>query len=217
MLIGASFASAGEVVLLEGSAPAPIVAGHFPGRVHAFVWRNWESVELPRMAEVLGTSAENVERLGRSMGLPPHRPLSEHMKGRGYVSVIRRNWHLLPYDQLMTLLGWDRRRLVHALEDEDFLWFKLGMLKPKCEPLRYAPPTEAQQRRAAEIKAIVEREFGGDALTAPMEPRFAFVDDLSRPLPGLKIPPREENEPVRFLYSYFALYGDPLADPSLDP
>lgn len=206
-----------SVVLLHGSAPAPIEADHFASRVDTFVWRNWESAELERMAEVLGTTAENVDTLGRSMGLPPHRPIGERKHKRGYVSVIRRNWHLLPYDQMMQLLGWDAVRLSRVLKEEDFLWFKLGMLKPRCEPLRYAPPTPEQEARAAEIKRIVEEHFGGGALTAPMEPRFAFIDYLSEPSPDIEVPPRREDEPIRFLYSYFALYGDPLSDPTLDP
>ena len=83
ILITGTNVTADEVVLLEGSAPLPIEAGHFPSRVHAFVWRNWESVDLDRMAEVLETSPENVARLGESMGLPKHQPISKLKKQRG--------------------------------------------------------------------------------------------------------------------------------------
>ena len=83
-----------------GSAPAAIDFAHFPDRLHAFVWRNWEWVSLDRMAEVLATSPENVSAIGRSMGLPAHvNPPAEYQR-RGYISIIRRNWHLLPYEQL---------------------------------------------------------------------------------------------------------------------
>ncbi len=209
-------ASDEHVVLLEGSAPDPIIDVHFPSRVHAFVWRNWESAELERMAEVLGTTAAKVDAMGRAMGLPPHRPISERKHQRGYVAVIKRNWHLLNYDQMMQLLGWDALRLSRTLKEEDFLWFKLGNLKPKSPPLKYEKPTEAMNARCAEIRKVVESVFGNE-LTAPMEPRFAFVDNLSKPSPDLEPHPRAAEEPTRFLYSYFALYGDPLTDPSLDP
>ena len=113
-------------VLPTGSAPPSIQFKHFPDRVHAFVWRNWELVSLERMAKVLETTPENVRRIGRSMGLPPHISPPEEYQQRGYISIIRRNWHLLPYEQLLTLLGWDAQKLAFTLREDDFLWIKLG-------------------------------------------------------------------------------------------
>ena len=46
------------------------------------------------------------------------------------------------------------------LREEDFLWVKLGRVKPSCEPLRYQPPDDAAQQRAAEIRRVVDEEFG---------------------------------------------------------
>ena len=210
-------AVASDAVLLHGSAPDAIVDEHFPTRMHAFVWRNWESVEPERMAAVLQTTPKNVVDLALSMGLPPHAGISEHKHRRGYVSLIRRNWHLLNYDQLMQLLDWDADKLAHVLKEEDFLWFKLGMLKPKCEPLKYEAPDDAARRHAERIAKVVHKYFPPNVFDTPAEPRFAFISELSAPDPSLKLPKRSENEPLRFLYSYFALYGDPLSDPTLDP
>ncbi len=203
--------------LPHGSAPKPIAAPHFPDRLHTFVWRNWESADLTAMATILGTSAEKVEALGRSMGLPPHVPITELKRERGYASLIRRNWHLLNYEQLLQLLGWDADRLAYTLKEDDFLWIKLGRLKPACPPLTYAPPSDAARQRCAEIKAIVESQFGA-RLSRPVQPRFHFVQELSQPAgPPPTRPEAEGAGGIRFLYSYFAVYGDPLADPSLDP
>ena len=199
-----------------GGAPDPLAVPHFPDRVHTFVWRNWELVEVSRIAEVLRASPDDVRRIAASMGLPAEQSISERQGERGYISVIRRNWHLLPYDQLLELLGWDEERLAYTLKEDDFLWIKLGRLKPKCMPLRHAPPTVDATRRCSEIKAIVERHFG-DALGKPMQPRFAFVDELSKPAEGVTVAPPREDEPIRFLYSYFGVYGDPLLNPELDP
>ena len=60
--------------LPRGSAPKPVSFPHFPDRLHAFVWRNWQLVPARRMGEVVGASAGDIVRLGRSMGLagPPH-------------------------------------------------------------------------------------------------------------------------------------------------
>ncbi len=205
------------VVLPEGDAPAALTAAYFPDRVHEFVWRNWNVVEPAKLAKMLETSAENVAALAASMGLPPAAAIPPEIKTRGYISVLRRNWHLLPYGQLLDLLEMTPERLDFCLREEDFLWVKLGSLKPKCTPLRYSPPDEAARRRAAEIRRVVEKDFGG-LLRLPAEPRFGFVRQLGSPLPGYAAPP-ETDGPVslRFVYSYLAVFGDPLLNPKLDP
>ena len=98
--------------------------------------------------------------MAESMGLPPAAEIPPEMKARGYITLIRRNWHLLPYDQLLELLGMTPEQLAFSLREDDFLFYKLGALKPKCEPLHYVAPDEAARRRAAEIKQVVEKEFG---------------------------------------------------------
>ena len=96
--------SSAEVVLPEGSGRPALTADYFPDRVHEFVWRNWNVVDPAKVAKVLGTSAENVTAMAASMGLPPAAAIPPEMKTRGYLSVLRRNWHLLPYSQLLELL-----------------------------------------------------------------------------------------------------------------
>ena len=210
--------SASGTVLPEGSAPVPIVSRHFPNRVHEFVWRNWNAVENIKLAKLLGTSEDNVLAIAKSMGLPPAAAIPPEMKTRGYITLIRRNWHLLPYEQLLELLEMTPERLAFALREDDFLWIKLGSLKPKCEPIRYHAPDEAAQQRAAEIRRAVETDFG-ESIRRPGEPRFDFVRQLSVPLPSFSPQKPEENQPVslRLVYSYLAVYGDPLLNPQLDP
>ncbi len=218
LLYGVYGSHASETVLPHGSAPAPIIARHFPDRVHEFVWRNWNAVEPAKLAKLLGTSVENVNTAAESMGLPPAAEVPPEMKTRGYITLIRRNWHLLPYEQLLELVEMTPEQLAFTLREDDFLWVKLGALKPKCEPLRYTAPDEAAQRRAAEIKRVVEEDFG-EELRRPAEPRFNFVRQLSNLPPGLA-PPKSadaQQSALRFIYSYFALFGDPLLDPQLDP
>jgi len=212
-----------EAELLVGSHPDALRFPHFPDGVHAFVFRNWGLVEAGRLSKVLGTSAENVERVAESMGLPPAGEVSGEMLQRGYITLIRRNWHLLPYHQLLTLLGWDAEHLAFTLKEDDFLWIKLGSLKPKCEPLRYAPPSAEASARAAKIRRIVTEGLG-DALAKPPEARFAFIRDLAAPLKagegapaGASVGGEKDRFSPRFLYSYFALYGDALSEPELDP
>ncbi len=156
--------------------------------------------------------------MAESMGLPPDATVPAEMKQRGYITLIRRNWHLLPYEQLLELLEMTPERLAFALHEDDFLWVKLGRLKPRCEPLRYQGPDEAARRRAAEIRRVVEADFG-EELRRPAEPRFDFVRQLCNPLPSLSPPKLGEDQPrpLRLVYSYLAVYGDPLLNPNLNP
>ncbi len=180
LLVGAALCHASSSVLPTGSSPAPIEFKHFPDRLHAFVWRNWEMVALERMAEVLGTTPEKVRVLGESMGLPPQRTPPAEYQQRGYITIIRRNWHLLPYEQLLQLLGWDAEKLAFTLREDDFLWIKLGSLKPACSPLRYAEPNDAVVKRCEQIKAVVASQFGDQfAHTSSAKIRFR-----SRSVPG---------------------------------
>jgi hypothetical protein len=92
----------------SGKIPA-LRADYFPHRQYTFVWRNWSVVDKVKLAEVMGTSVEKVEDIACSMGLPRTQTIEkEWATPRGYITVVRRNWHLLPYDQLLQLLGMSR-------------------------------------------------------------------------------------------------------------
>lgn len=200
-----------------GNAPTPVVLPHFPDRVHAFVWRNWSLVPKERLATVLGTEPKEVQRMGEAMGLPSKPVITPDQQRRSYLTVIRRNWHLLPYEQLLQLLNWTPEEMAFTLREDDFLYIKLGSHKPKCEPLRYQPPDAKTLQREKEIKALIQREF--PATAGPTEPLFAFVQELSRPKRSQPKPKPTEAQRVtpRYCYSYFALYGDPLLEKEADP
>jgi hypothetical protein len=54
----------GAEALLAAPTPPALEFRHFPDRLHAFVWRNWETTSLERMAEVLNTTPQNVLEIG---------------------------------------------------------------------------------------------------------------------------------------------------------
>lgn len=204
-------------ILPMGSAPPPLEAAWFPSRLHAFVWRNWALVPPARIAAVVGAKESDIARVGRSMGLEPPRGLTDEQRHRAHLTIIRRNWHLLPYEQLLTLLGWTPEQLAYTLREDDFFFHKLGLLKPKCLPLQWAVPTAAETARAEEIARLVREAFPGGGLEGS-DPLFSFIDTLKAPLaPVAKMALIEDKAPLRMGYSYFALCGDPLLDPALDP
>ena len=122
------FAAQAQQVVIPGEdgRKKAIDYDYFPHRQYAFVWRNWAVVPKDKLAEILSTSVENVEALATSMGLSATQNIEpEWATSRGYITVLRRNWHLLPYEQMMQLLGVSREELRFRLIEDDFLFTKL--------------------------------------------------------------------------------------------
>ncbi|MBP3633662.1 MAG: hypothetical protein J6J43_03710 [Oscillospiraceae bacterium] len=116
-----------------GKSPTPFP--HFPDRVCAFVFRALEFFTYEKIAKILGTTAENIEDLAFSMGIKEEQK-SDVWIQKGYITIIRAMWHLLPYEQLLELLEMDADELAVLLREEDFLDIKLGD-KPICERLAW--------------------------------------------------------------------------------
>jgi hypothetical protein len=209
-------------ILPAGNAPQPVALPHFPSRLHAFIWRNWQLIPTARLVEVAGARPEDILRLGQAMGLAGPPPITADLQKRTAITVIRRNWHLLPYEQLLQLLGWTADELAFSLREDDFLYLKLGAHKPQCEPVRYADYRDDAATRQGEqaIAALVREQFP-DGLGLFDEPLFSFVEQLAQPLTAAEQTSLEAvaNAPSvfepRFCSSYFALYGDPLLDEGL--
>src|SRR5690625_1661974 len=131
-----------------------------------------------------------------------------------YITILRRCWHLLPYDQLLYVVNMSSSDLDLALKEDDFLFIKLGSLKPKCDPVKYSPPSEQEKKKASEIKSIVASHFGKNPDFGV--PRFSFIDSLTTS-PNVTFDKKPVDEGLRYIYSYFGVFGDPLMNPELDP
>ena len=133
----------------------PIPMTHFPTRHQAFIFRACEYVSTEKIAKLLNTNVENVKKAMDDMGLPNYQPDDIWLK-RGYITIIRRMWHILPYDQLLKLLDVDEQTLARIMQDDDFLNIKLSD-KPECEKVTWRELTEEEKSRTAEIKAIMKQ------------------------------------------------------------
>ena len=106
-----------------------------------------------------GRPASDVLRLARGIGFPlPPRVTTAAWLARGYCTLIRNNWHLLPYDSSCAP-RLDGRQIDFVLREDDFLLVKLGTHRPAAAPVRYAPLTPEQQRQTARLRADVEPHF----------------------------------------------------------
>ena len=178
---------------------------HFPSMLHAFIWRNWGMVPVARLAEVVGTTEKNVRKIAVSMGLeakPKVDPV--WVSSKGYITLLRRNWHILPYEQILMLLNMTQEQLLWSLYEDDFLFVKLGRKKPKCERLVYQEPTKEMTIRAKEIAKLVRSN---------KPDKFAQRFDFFSMTPVFQpVSQEHKRDGLRMVFSYNAVYGDPLMD-----
>ncbi len=199
--------------LPKGSAPQPLQYPHFPTRWQAFVWRNWGVVPSQKIADTLQCSLQEVKDAAVAMGLQADPIVEEKWLSHGYLTIIRANWQLLPYEQLLELLGWTPEKLSYTLKEEDFFWIKLGSLKPECEPLKYHQLTAEQQDKTAKIKAVMQSYFPADQQCYQDQP-FAFLERFA-PRPSVISNNRFD---FNFIHSFSASCGDVLGNAeTLDP
>ena len=145
---------------LPGPGKAPVRHKHFPTAHQAFIFRASEFVSFEKIAAVLRTDVENVVRCARQMGID-HAEDSRIWLEKGYVSIIRALWHILPYEQLTELLETDEAALAMTLREEDFLDIKLGK-KPVCDRVCFRELTPDEEALTKELAdAVKSADEGG--------------------------------------------------------
>ena len=170
-----------------------IELSHFPTKHQAFIFRAYEYVTAEKIAKVLNTTVENVRRAARDMGLPEYAP-GELWLNRGYITIIRRMWHILPYDQLLELLDMDDYTLAKIMRDDDFLDVKLYE-KPRCERVMWRELTDEERKRTQTIKELMH------SIDLSGKPPFEFEFSV----PHIEFSGKE-NFKTRMIYAFSGLY-----------
>ena len=178
----------------------PLSVGHFPNRFYAAVFRLWETVDAKQIAKALSVTEEKICETAGELGLPKQQNTAIWAE-RGYITTIRNAWHLLPYDQLLTLLGWSEDKLATVLKEDDFLDVKLGGFKPYCEPVQPEPLNDEQKKRLADIRTTMEKYFSG--IFSGAKPFDFFSTEKA-------CQAEDETDDLRMIFSYCGLYGDVL-------
>ena len=217
LTLGSVYLSAFAVCELPGEKDTKLAMepSPFPDRMSAYVWRNWGLVEVDVLAKAVGASADELKELAQQMGLEKEPKVLPEWKRKGYITILRRNWHLLPYEQLLVILDMTREELSFSLLEDDFLWVKLGRIKPYCQRLKWEASILESGREAREKIAAILREEGLSAKCAE-EPRFSFIREISAVEPYFTKPEKDSSPyDFRLIFSYFADFADPLADPEI--
>jgi len=176
---------------------APVSFPHFPTKECAFVFRALEFFSYEKIAQILDATPENIRALGFAMGIQEEQTNDVWLK-KGYITIIRSLWHLLPYAQLVQLLETDADELAILLREEDFLDIKLSA-KPICEPLRWKPLSEKDLAGLKRIKASM------DSLSLAGKKPFEFEYIL----PDLEFSGKEMFG-TRMIYLFSGLYQKSL-------
>ncbi len=200
--------------LPSGDAKKALEFPHFPTRLQAVVWRNWGLVPVEKLAQVLKATATQIEELASGMGLRKDDRLCPLWHERGYLTIIRRNWHLLPYEQLLELLDFTPEKLAYILKEDDFLWHKLGKMKPETAPVQYVQLTAEEIKKTAVLKKIIAQYFP-DNQTVQDKP-FTFLKRYGNNAKNYSTSGNNRSG-LCMTYSYSAVYGDPLLNEQLNP
>lgn len=202
-------------ILPKGIKKKSIEYRYFPTIWQAVVWRNWGYLPTERIAAALQTKVENIKEAAAQLGLNPEESVNPEWKKRGFLTLIRDNWHLCTYEQILTLLNITEEKLAFILKEDDFMWCKLGELKPEVEMPVYAPLTKEQLQQTRKIKDLLENRF--TAGYGKKDNAFSFIETYKKQVPDTKIPIVKGSDNLRIVYPYFALFGDTLIDDSIDP
>lgn len=66
---------------------------------------------IERIARVLQASEAQLHQAAGQLGLDPARQADTTWINRGYLTIIRQNWHLCTYDQILTMLDMTEEQL----------------------------------------------------------------------------------------------------------
>ncbi len=191
-----------------GTAPKPLEFAHFPTRWQTVLWRNLGLVPDSRLAAVLGIPESALRTEAVRLGLEPDSDPEQTALWleRGYLTVIRRNWELLPYSQILQLLDWTPDKLASTLKEDDFMWHKMGKYKPAAEQVRWTKLSPEEERRTAEIRRFVLAERA--TLPRPSAKPFDFLKHFGKKQPCAAA--GKDSFGLKMVYPYSLVYGDPL-------
>ena len=187
----------------------------FPTEYQAVLFRTWGMYSAELLAEVLETTPENIRESWALLGLDPDKKIDPEWRRRGYITTVRDTWHILSKPQQCKLLGITAEEFEIMLREDDFLDHKIGY-KFEGTECYWHPLTEEEKARTLEIAEFLkeaEKKIGDAPDTA-----FDFARNYYKPAAPIETPyPSFIGKDMKFIYSYFALYGDPLIDETLDP
>ncbi len=176
---------------------------HFPTQWQAVIFRNYGMVPAENIAKAIKCDVKTLLREAERLGFKSQPSDFSDWRKKGYITLIKSNWHICTYEQIETLLDIDEKELAFILKEDDFLDLKLGGFKPFVEPPSYTPLDENQIRLTKKIARTVTENFINEKI-----PPFDFYRGGDTRY--------EKSRELKIIYSYSASYGDFLIDETID-
>ena len=174
---------------------------NFPTLWQTVIFRNYGFVSTEKIAKVLGTTEQVIDVEAQRLGLKKFSKVCDFEK-QGYITIIRNNWFLLPYNQLCDLLGFSEERLKFTLKEEDFLMYKLGEFKPKVKAVKYKPLSQSAIRKTQKICDTIAKYYENG-----YGEYFNFFDNLKVD----EIVENSNDNSTRMIHGYITPCGDPFS------
>ena len=168
----------------------------FPTLWQAVLFRNYGLINPQTLAGVLSCTEEILHKEAERLGFL-QTDYDPNWVKKGYITLIRNNWFLLPYGQIIKLLGIDEARLDYILQNDDFLSVKLGEFKPECAEVLYAPLTDEEKEKTQAVAEKLQPLLGEKGANP-----FAFFKDI----PTEKTVKRTDG--TRIIHGYLSPCGD---------
>lgn len=207
----------------------------FPANFQAVIWRNWDIVPIKNIAAALNCTEDRVKQSASELGLNPDVIPNPLWMSRGYLTIIRNNWHIASYGQILKLLSIDEKELAFILKEDDFMWTKMGNFKPSTIDNMHRELTESEKCETEKIRenVLIYRQLTDFSDSSDNFDNFGNSNNSDNSFDFLKefYNKSGENDDInnindnivlnksvfRIAYSYFAVYGDPLLNEKLDP
>ncbi len=170
---------------------------NFPTVWQTVIFRNYGFVDSEKIAKTLQTDVATIDAEAKRLGISYFERIKDFDEN-GYITIIRNNWFLLPYEQLCTLTGFSMEKLEFVLKEEDFLWVKLANFKPQCKPVKYKPLSKTAIKKTENIAKIVSKYYENG-----YGKYFKFFDNLS--LVEVKA---DSSTGTRMIHGYITPCGD---------
>ncbi len=170
----------------------------FPQAWQTVIFRNYGYISTDKIAKTLACDEETVVREAARLGLGDV-AYDKNWEEKGYLTLIRHNWYLLNYRQMMTLFGYSEEKLDFLLKEEDFFFVKLGWTKPDCPEIIYSPLTDEEIKETERIAKTITR-----FVAAPTAKPFDFFGNTS--LPKTKVKAKKDG--LRMVHGYITPGGD---------
>ena len=132
-----------------------------PTKWQTVILRNYGLVKTENIAKVLKCTSKRVEIEASRLGIE-NIQYNSLWREKSYLTIIRNNWNLLNYEQLLVLLEMSEEELSYNLDNNDFLGVKLGGFKPEEEFIFYKKLSEEELKETHKIKRIVSKHYIGN-------------------------------------------------------